>query len=76
MRRRNVFQPDALLRTKRIVGHGALPPKGPTMFYIAHKSRSISDVSSFSTVSQKSVLRFDPIHTRALCVGRDPAVMY
>ena len=36
-------------------------PMGPN----AHRSRSISDVSSLSTVS---VLRFDPIRLRAPCV--------
>ena len=30
-----------------------------------HRSRSISDIPSFSKVS---VLSFDPIHVRALCV--------
>ena len=44
------------------VGAGALPL--PTMGPKAHRSRSISDVS-FTTVS---VLSFDPVRVRALCV--------
>ena len=41
------------------------PPMAPN----AHRSRSISDVSSFSTVS---VLSFDPIRVMALCVEVPP----
>ena len=42
------------------------PPPPPPMGPKVHRFRSISDVSSFSTVS---VLSFDPILVRALCVG-------
>ena len=42
------------------------PPMGPN----AHKSRSIAKVSSLSTAS---VLSFDPIRVRALCVEEPPA---
>ena len=39
----------------------------------AHRSCSISDVSSFSTVS---VLSFDPVRMKALCVEEAPARMF
>ena len=51
---------DTLTRPIRLeLGH--YPPMGPN----AHRSGSISDVSSVSTVS---VLSFDPIRVRALYV--------
>ena len=49
------------------MGSGAPhPPMEPN----AHRSRSISDVSTFSTVS---VFSFDPIRVRALCV-EEPSI--
>ncbi len=60
--RKHSYSHKCLIVTPELLNRSwGTPPVGPN----AHRSRSISDVSSFSTVS---VLSFEPIRMRALCV--------
>ena len=71
--------PASQVRQTRALGSSQFTPKlldsswdtpPPPMEPNAHRSRSISDVSSFSSVS---VLGFYPIRERALCVLKSPS---
>ena len=65
-------RPPSSFAQSYLIRAGAFIPMGPN----AYRSRSISYVSSFSTVSKLSILSLDPIRVRALCVRRDPALMF